>query len=106
MKKRKQDIFSCEENYDNFLLHQFKNHGIQNLFGDPINQWEDNLMKEKQSNETELLPPLSKKEKEEQYTRPLELVDTKITTHHVGNKTFFVLTGFKKGMQMESGNYA
>ena len=42
----------------------------------------------------------------------LELIDTRITTHHIKNEkskiieTFFVMSGFKKGMQMASGKYA
>ena len=71
-----------------------------------MHEWHEKLYKEKQENEPELLPQLSKDEKEQLYTKSLKLVDTKITTHHIGNNTFFVLTGFRKGMQMDSGDYA
>lgn len=39
LNKRKQEIFSCEENKDNFLLKQFKQHGIKNLFDKPVLQF-------------------------------------------------------------------
>lgn len=43
---------------------------------------------------------------EKQYEKALKLVDTKITTHHIEHQTYFVLTGFKKGIEMHSGEFA
>ena len=38
--KRKLDIFDCDDTYDIFLLEQFKQHGIENVFGKPEGEHE------------------------------------------------------------------
>ena len=102
--KRKLDIFACEDNFDVILKEQFKAHGIKNIYGDPISEARVEIL----NPGDEGIPAESplKQTGDHLSSSQLELIDTKITTHHIKNQTFFVMTGFKKGIQMASGKYA
>ena len=100
LNKRKLQIFDCDDSFEHFLIEQYKQNGIKNVFGEPIAQFQRHLYRPKDAHRPPLLPPLKPEKEEKSYSKPMKLVDAKITTHHVGQKTYFVLTGFKKGMQM------
>ena len=96
-------------------MYYLKKHGLKNVFGKPIDRFCLEPKREKNELRPKLLPPLRSDKEEKSYEKLLKLVDTNITIEYVSNfdknnkketKTYFIMSGFKKGIQMASGEFA
>lgn len=105
--ERKMEIFTQDSPHETILKDLFIKFGIDNVFGKAQSTDLFHINRPESSN---LRPDSSfKKDKMDldlEKDMRLNLVDTKITTHHIENNTFFVLTGFKKGIEMVDKKYA